>query len=72
MLSTDKTIENLRFVADSDNFAVFNDTSTATLGRLELRRIRTIGCVRLIASDNCQSTFWTLMLQLRRTAGNQS
>jgi hypothetical protein len=52
MLCTDNTIENLFLEADSDHLAVFNDTSVATLGRLELRRIRTIGCVRLIASDS--------------------
>jgi hypothetical protein len=52
MLCTDNTIENLFLDADSDHLAVFNDMSVATLGKLELRRIPTIGCVRLIASDS--------------------
>jgi hypothetical protein len=43
--STNNTIENLRLIADTDRCAVFNDSSLPTLGRLELQRISTIGCV---------------------------
>ena len=44
-------VEELELVADPDRRAVFNDPVVDDLGRLELRRLRITGSVRLIATD---------------------
>jgi hypothetical protein len=54
-LSADNTVADLRLITDPHRRAVFNDTSVSTFGRLELYRIDTIGCIRLIASDNVRA-----------------
>ncbi len=47
---SDNRIEGLELVADPDRRAVFNDPGVEDLGRLELRRLRITGSVRLIAA----------------------
>jgi hypothetical protein len=54
-LSTDNAVEDLHLVTQAAHLAIFNDTSVATLGRIELHRIRTVGSVRLIAADNVRA-----------------
>jgi hypothetical protein len=54
-LSTDNVVEDLCLVTQAGHLAVFNDTEVATLGTIELRRIRAVGCVRLIAADNVRA-----------------
>src|SRR6185437_12174037 len=50
-LSSDNRVHNIRLDATADKRAIFNDTSVATLGRIELRGVTTIGCVQILARD---------------------
>ncbi len=50
-LSSDNRIHNIRLYATTDKRAIFNDTSVASLGRIELRSVTTTGCVRILARD---------------------
>jgi hypothetical protein len=50
-LSSDNRIHNIRLNATTDKRAIFNDTSVASLGRIELRSVTTTGCVRILARD---------------------
>lgn len=51
-LTADNTVEDLELVADRARRALFNDTSASGFGRIELRRLRTTGCVRLLAEGS--------------------
>ncbi|HWM82721.1 MAG TPA: hypothetical protein VNQ56_11735 [Pseudolabrys sp.] len=50
-LSSDNRIHNIRLQASADQCAIFNDTSVESLGRIELRSVTTIGCVRIVARN---------------------
>jgi len=50
-LSSDNRIHNLRLHASPDRRAIFNDTSVASLGRIELRGVTTTGRVQILARD---------------------
>jgi hypothetical protein len=50
-LSSDNRVHNIRLHASPDKRAIFNDTSVASLGRIELRGITTIGRVQILARD---------------------
>lgn len=50
-LSSDNRIHNLRLEASPDKRAIFNDTSVASLGRIELRGVTTTGRVQILARD---------------------
>jgi len=52
-LSADNTVRNLRLYASTEKRAVFNDTTVATLGRIELRDVTTTGRVQILARDRC-------------------
>jgi len=51
-LSSDNRIHNIRLNAAQDRRAIFNDTSVATLGRIELRGVTTTGRVQILVRDN--------------------
>ncbi len=50
-LSSDNRIHNIRLYASADKRAIFNDTTVASLGRIELRGVTTTGCVQILARD---------------------
>jgi hypothetical protein len=50
-LSSDNRVHNIRLAAATDKRAIFNDTSVASLGRIELRGVTTVGCVQILARD---------------------
>lgn len=50
-LSTGNTMDRLGLRTDIDRCAVCNDTGVDTLGRLMLRGLRVVGCVRILARD---------------------
>lgn len=50
-LSSDNRIHNLHLSTSPDKRAIFNDTSVASLGRIELRGVTTIGRVQILARD---------------------
>jgi hypothetical protein len=50
-LSSDNRVENIRLHASPDKRAIFNDTSVATLGNIELRGVTTTGRVQILARD---------------------
>ena len=50
-LSSDNRIHNIRLDASPDKRAIFNDTTVATLGRIELRSVITTGRVQILARD---------------------
>ncbi len=50
-LSSDNRVHNLRLNATADKRAIFNDTSVASLGRIELRGVTTTGCVQILVRD---------------------
>jgi hypothetical protein len=50
-LSSDNRVHNLRLDASPDKRAIFNDTSVASLGRIELRGVTTTGRVQILARD---------------------
>jgi hypothetical protein len=50
-LSSDNRIHDIRLDASPDKRAIFNDTNVASLGRIELRGVTTIGCVQILARD---------------------
>lgn len=56
-LSSDNQIANLRRRASPDKRAIFNDTSVASLGRIELRGVSTTGRVQILARDEVKSGF---------------
>lgn len=51
VLTTDNVVEEIELQTDPGRRAVCNDTGAEGFGRLVLRRLRTTGCVRLIADD---------------------
>jgi hypothetical protein len=51
-LSSDNRIHNLRVDTSPDKRAIFNDTTAATLGRIELRGVTTTGRVQILARGN--------------------
>jgi len=54
-LSSDNEVENLELRTDVDRRALFNDTTVEHLGRLVLRKLRTIGVIQLLARDKVRS-----------------
>jgi hypothetical protein len=50
-LSSDNQIDELRLEAAPNKRAVFNDTTVASLGRIELRNLTTTGRVQILARD---------------------
>src|SRR5262245_50965426 len=50
-LSSDNQIDGLRLETAPDKRAIFNDTTVASLGRIELRNLTTIGRVQILARD---------------------
>lgn len=50
-LSSDNRIDGLWLEAAADKRAVFNDTTVASLGRIELRNLTTTGRVQILARD---------------------
>lgn len=50
-LSSENRIHNIRLESSSEKRAIFNDTSVANLGRIELRGVTTIGRVQILARD---------------------
>lgn len=54
-LSSDNRVECLELRTAPDRRALFNDTQVQGLGRLELRNLRTIGSIRLLARDEVRS-----------------
>jgi hypothetical protein len=54
-LSADNRVEDLGLEVDVERRALFNDTSVQHLGRLVLRNLRTMGSIRLLASDRVRS-----------------
>lgn len=49
VLTADNAVEGLSLQTDPDRSAVRNDTDFAGFGRLRLERLRTVGCIRLMA-----------------------
>jgi hypothetical protein len=54
-LSTNNQLEGLSLEADPDRRALYNDTKVEHLGRLILLKLRVIGTIRLLASDQVRS-----------------
>lgn len=54
-LSSDNRVHNIRLDASVDKRAIFNDTTVANLGRVELRGVTTIGRVQILARDKVRS-----------------
>src|SRR6185437_10217202 len=50
-LSSDNRVHNIRLDASPNKRAIFNDTTVASLGRIELRSVTTTGCVQILARD---------------------
>jgi hypothetical protein len=50
-LSSDNRIDNIRLHASPEKRAIFNDTTVASLGRIELRSVTTTGRVQILARD---------------------
>jgi hypothetical protein len=50
-LSSDSRVHHIRLDASPDKRAIFNDTSVASLGRIELRGVTTTGRVQILARD---------------------
>ncbi|GLS31411.1 hypothetical protein SAMN04488498_1029 [Mesorhizobium albiziae] len=54
-LSSDNRVHNIRLDASAEKRAIFNDTSVASLGRLELHSVTTTGRVQILARDKVRS-----------------
>ncbi len=54
-LSSDNQIHDLRLEADPNERAIFNDTTVASLGRIDLRNLTTIGRVQILARDKVRA-----------------
>ena len=54
-LSSDNQIHGLRLEAAPNKRAVFNDTTVASLGRIELRNLTTTGRVQILARDKVRA-----------------
>ena len=52
VLTADNSVENIELLADPERCALLNDTNTAGFGRLALSRVRTTGCVRIVADGD--------------------
>ena len=50
-ITADSTVSGLSIIADPDRRAVFNDTTFAGFGRIELRELHVTGCVRILAEQ---------------------
>ena len=48
-LSTDNTVHNIFLETSPDRQAIFNDSGVESLGRLHLKKVRTIGQVQILA-----------------------
>ena len=53
--STDNQIHDLRLEAAPNKRAIFNDTTVASLGRIDLRHLTTIGRVQILARDKVRA-----------------
>ena len=54
-LSSDNLVRNIHLNVSPDRRAIFNDTTVASLGRIELCSVTTIGRVQILARDNVRS-----------------
>src|SRR5882757_7232128 len=54
-LSSDNCVRNIHLNASPDKRAIFNDTSVASLGQIELSDIAVNGCVQILARDAVRS-----------------
>jgi hypothetical protein len=54
-LSSDNQVDGLCLEADPGQRAIFNDTSVASLGRIELRNITAVGRVQILARDKVRA-----------------
>lgn len=54
-LSSDNRIHNLRLEAAPNKRAIFNDATVASLGRIDLRNLTTIGRVQILARDKVRA-----------------
>jgi hypothetical protein len=54
-LSAGNSVHSLHLNASPDQRAIFNDTTLATLGRIELHSVTVSGCVQLLARDAVRS-----------------
>jgi hypothetical protein len=52
LLSADNEVAGVALVTETTHCALLNDTSVAELGRISLRDLTVIGCIRLLARDN--------------------
>jgi hypothetical protein len=50
-LSSDNRVHNIRLDTSTEKRAIFNDTSVASLGRIELHGVTTTGRVQILARD---------------------
>jgi hypothetical protein len=50
-LSSDNRVHNIRLETAPEKRAIFNETSVANLGKIELRGVKTIGRVQILARD---------------------
>jgi hypothetical protein len=50
-LSSDNCVRDIRLDASPDKRAIFNDTSVASLGDIQLRSVTTTGCVQILARE---------------------
>jgi hypothetical protein len=50
-LSADNSVHSLHLEASPEKRAIFNDTTVASLGRIELHGVTVSGCVQLLARD---------------------
>ncbi|WP_428395778.1 hypothetical protein [Lichenicoccus sp.] len=54
-LSADNAIEGLTLATDPDRRAIYNDTSFAGFGRVDLKHLRVAGCVRVLAEEEAMA-----------------
>jgi hypothetical protein len=54
-LSADNSVQSLRLEASPEKRAIFNDTTVASLGRIELHGVTVNGCVQLLVRDAVRS-----------------
>jgi hypothetical protein len=56
-LSSDNRVQNIRLDASPEKCAIFNDTSVANLGQIELRSVTTTGRVQILARDKVRAGY---------------
>jgi len=54
-LTSSNTVQNIFLETSKDKRAIFNDTSVDHLGRIHLKKVRTIGQVQILARDRVRS-----------------